>query len=362
MPNNDDKKDALDFSSNPYFGDISSDISDLNDESINEEQELIEEQVLERVEKIAENTVQELSGDSLPPLPMNYQAYFERLLEKEDALLKQKIQAVMNLQSLNQDRVILFEKNVKESFQNVKKILEIVTDLYRDLHKIQSISDKYAKDLSNIDNKLTFSNTIKFFLNDLNTIKEKSNTQLEELKDFYQQAVQIMNNINENTIYDSKFEVYNKRHFFFLIDKERELMEEMKYETSVLTLTLSKKIIESVKDKALILVLLKSIAKLLLKTSRRSDILAYLGNGVFAMGLKYTDLESAKKAAERLVDMAKETNTFSDGKDVSLTLSVGIAKVQSQKTVKNIIQSSLAALKTALDENLDFKIYPQDEE
>lgn len=359
------KNDALDFISNPYFGDISSDMTDVGNSSIDDEEEeqgeAIEEHVLERVEKIAENTVQELSDDFLPPLPMNYQIYFERLLEKEDAILKQKIQSLMNLQSLSQDRVILFEKSVKEGLASIKRILELVSELYRDLHKTHNISEKYAKELAGIDNKLVFNNTIKFFLKDLDGIKNKSGSQIDELKEIYQRAVHIVNDINENTIYDSKFEVYNKRYFFSLIDKERELIEEMKYDTTVLTLTLTKNIINSIKDKALILVLLKSIAKLLLKTSRRSDILAYLGNGIFAMGLKYSDITSAKKAAERLIDTAKQTNVFSDGKDIQLTLAVGIAKVRPQKSVENIIQCSLTALKSALEENVSFKVYAQDE-
>lgn len=358
-------EDALDFSSNPYFGDVSSDMEDINNftESMEDEEqtEEVEKQVLRHVEKIAEDTVHELSDNSLPPLPMNYQIYFERLLEKEDVILRQKIQTLMNLQSLSQDRVILFEKSVKEGLASVRRILELVSELYHDLHKIHNISEKYSKELAGIDNKLIFNNTVKFFLKDLDEVKSRSGTRIENLKDVYQKAIHIVNDINENTIYDSKFEVYNKRYFFSLIDKERDLIEEMKYDTTVLVLTLTKDLIDSIKDKALLLVLLKSVAKLLLKTSRRSDILAYLGNGIFAMGLRYSDVDSAKKASERLTDIAKETNVFYDGKDIQLTLSVGMAKVRSQKTVGNIMQCALTALKGALEEKVSFKVYAQDE-
>lgn len=358
---NNNTKDDLDFSSNPYFGDISSDVLDIR-EDFDTQGEYIEGQIAEKVEKLAEDTVRELTNESLPPLPANYQMYFERLLEKEDVILRQKIQAVMNLQTISEDRIIVFEKSVKDGFKNVKKILELVSMLYKNMQLTQNISEKYAKELTKIDNKLVFDNTMKLFLKDLYQVREKTDKQLLQIKTVYQNTVQIINNINEETIYDSKFGVYNRRYFISLVDKERELIEELKHETTILTLTLSKDIAIDFHDKAMVLVLLKSIAKLLLKTSRRSDILAYLGDGIFAIALKNSDLASAKKATERLLDAAKATNIFSDGKDIALNIAVGIARVVPSKSVENIIQSSLSALNMALEEKVNFKVYPQDEE
>lgn len=353
-------KDKLDFSSNPYFGDISTDIMHLGSDEENAVEEL-EGQIADKVARIAENVVKEMNQESLPALPANYQMFFERLLEKEDAGSRQKIQALIDLQSSNEDRVAFFEKTVKDGFKNLKQILELVAMLYKNLQVTQNVSEKYAKELSGIDNKLVFNNLIKLFLKDLTSIKEKVDQELEDLKNIYQNTTKIVSSINENTIYDSQFGVYNKRYFLALIDKEKELIEEFNHESTMLTMTLSKDVASEVTNKTIMVILLKSIAKILLKTSRRSDILAYFGNGVFAMGLKNSDLQSAKKAAERLIETAKSTNIFSDGKDIVLSLAIGIAKITPKKTTENIIQSSLMALNLALDEKVDFKVYPQDE-
>ncbi|MCE3036288.1 diguanylate cyclase [Helicobacter sp. faydin-H20] len=351
-------KDKLDFSSNPYFGDIGANINiDGGDNAVEE----LENQIIDKVTKIAENVAREMSKESLPPLPANYQMYFERLLEKEDVGSRQKIQALIDLQSSNEDRVAFFEKIVKDGFKNIKQILELVALLYKNLQVSQNVSEKYVKDIANIDNKLVFNNMVKLFLKDLYSIREKIDGELENLKSIYQDTTKIISSINENTIYDSQFGVYNKRYFLTLIDKEKELIEEFNHESTMLTLTLSKNIMNDVANKTIMLILLKSIAKLLLKTSRRSDILAYFGNGIFAMGLKNSDLQSAKKAAERLIETAKSTNIFSDGRDIVLELAIGVAKITPKKTTENIVQSSLIALNLALDEKVEFKIYPQDE-
>lgn len=362
MPNSKDDKDELDFTSNPYFGDINSDILDIHEEAIEDvQEEYVQGQIAEKVEKLAEDTVRELANESLPPLPANYQMYFERLLEKEDVILKQKIQAVIDLQTISEDRIIAFERSVKDSFKNIKKILELVAALYKNIQVTQGISDKYSKELAKIDNKLVFNNTVQIFLKDLNQMKVQADEQLLQIKSIYQSTAQMINNVNNNTIYDPKFGVYNKRYFISLIEKERELIGELKHETTILTLSLARSITADLKDRAMILVLLKSIAKLLLKTSRRSDILAYIGDGIFAMGLKNSDLPSAKKATERLIETAKTTNVFSDGKDIVLKIAIGISRVVPSKSAENILESSLSALSSALEENVDFKVYAQDE-
>ncbi|CBG40279.1 diguanylate cyclase domain-containing protein [Helicobacter mustelae] len=359
MPEDKSKDEKLDFNSNPYFEEVGAEGGGPEDAdgALKE----FERQLVEKVERISEDAIKAIKNESLPPLPANYQMYFERLLEKQDQDSRQKIQTFIDLQSTSEDRMVFFEKTVKDGFKNIKQILNFVSLLYKNLQVAQNITEKYAKELSNIDNKLVLNNLIQLFLKDLEAVKEKADRDLNHLKDAYQNAAKIVTSISENSIYDSQFEVYNKRYFLALIDKEKELIEGFKHESTMLTLTLSKEVSSQITSKTTVLILLKSIARLLLKTSRRSDILAYFSNGIFAMGLKNSDLQSARKAAERLIEAARATNVFSDGKDIVLDICIGIAKITPKKTTENIVQSSLMALNLALDEKIGFKVYPQDE-
>ncbi len=90
---------------------------------------------------------------------------------------------------------------------------------------------------------------------------------------------------------------------------------------------LSRELTTSVNNEKAIVLMTRTIARLLLKTSRRSDIVAHYGNGVFAMLLKHTDIESAKKASERLCDLVSNSNFFLADREIQLKISIGITDI-----------------------------------
>ena len=91
-------------------------------------------------------------------------------------------------------------------------------------------------------------------------------------------------------------------------------------------------------------VILRIVAKLLLRTSRRSDIVAHYGDGIFVMVLKHTDLSSAKMARDRIRDLITTTSFFLGEREVTVDLNIAIVEIDVKKSIEEIVSSALDAL------------------
>ncbi|PAF46453.1 hypothetical protein BKH46_07650 [Helicobacter sp. 12S02634-8] len=347
------------FGSNVFFGKLEPETSDTkNDE---ERDRILEDQVTVRVNEIAQNTLKQLEEEDLTPLPANYQLYFERLLEKEEGNFKQKIQNAINLQSFGEEHAIAFEKSVKDGFKNIKQMLDFIAILYKNLQLMQAMTDRHIKGIEKIDNnKIALSNATTLFVKDIEKINSITATQLSQIKNLYAKTAKTITDINQNTIYDSRFGVYNRRYFSNLIEKETKLMEEFRHSSSILVMALSQHIQEKTQEKSTLIILLKTVSKLLLKNSRRSDFIGYLGDGVFGIGLKYSDLDSAIKATDRFANSVKSTNIFLGDRDITLDVCVGIAKITPTRNAESSLKAALDALQVSLDKQTDYEICPED--
>lgn len=353
------KEEKPDFGSNIFFGKLGTEITELKTQ---DEILALENQVTEKMSSIAQDAMKVLQEERLPPLPANYQLYFERLLEKEEDGLKEKVQDALDLQSIAEDRAMSFEKNVKEGFRSVKEVLELIAMLYKNLQLIQAITGKYAREFENINNKVTLMNMVSLFLKDLGKVGVITSTQLAQIKDIYQKAAKAIADINQSTIYDSRFGVYNKRYFMSLIEKENKILRQFNHSSSLLVIALSKKLQPFLEDKSISIVLFKNVAKLLLKNSRRSDMIGYLGEGVFGIGLKYSDINSAVRATEKFIVAIKTTNIFLGNNDIVLEVSAGLAKIYPKRSVDDSLSAAISALQMALSRQKDFEIFPQDKD
>ena len=93
--------------------------------------------------------------------------------------------------------------------------------------------------------------------------------------------------------------------------------------------------------------MIRTIARLLMKTSRRSDLVAHYGNGVFAMILKHTDLKSAQKASERLCELVSSSNFFLAEREINLKISIGIKAIIGDQGVEEQMIHALDAMAAA---------------
>ena len=140
------------------------------------------------------------------------------------------------------------------------------------------------------------------------------------------------------------FEVYNKKYLLKVLYDEFNDVKRYKYNVSIMLIHVKDSVlnkIPSLKDKNGIL---RNIAKILLKTSRRSDIVAHYGDGCFAMVMKHTDLESAKKAAQRIAELLYQTTFFMGEDELDMDMELSVGSIDPESSIEEILSALLDAL------------------
>ncbi|MDQ7045779.1 MAG: diguanylate cyclase [Sulfurimonas sp.] len=299
-----------------------------------------------------------LIDDNLPPTPNNFSLYFDRLLEDKSENLRKQIASMLELEESNDaESTLKLEQSLKKGFSSIKSILTTTANLYKNMSLMTKILDKRRKELSDsVDTQETISiaATLDGDIVKLNTIVKKQSVQMKTL---YDETASIVKGVENETIFDNKFGVYNKRYLMSKIDQEIGLVKEFKHKSSLIIIELSRDLKKSIASEKAIILMTRTIARLLLKTSRRSDIVSHYGNGVFAMLLKHTDIESAKKASERLCYLVSNSNFFLADREVQLKISIGISDVDAAYSVEEIVVAAINGVEKAYNEtDLDYAV------
>lgn len=310
------------------------------------------------LEIYAKEVLNSLISDNLPPTPNNFSLYFDRLLEDKSENLRKQIISMLELEESNDaENTIMLEQSLKKGFSSVKNILGVTANLYKNITLMTKILDKRKNELSEITDTDTTSGLIGSLESDitkLNAILKKQNSQM---KTIYDDTADIVKSVDNETIFDNQFGVYNKRYLLTKIKQEMDLIGEFKHNSSLIMIELDKELKTSVENDKAIMLMTRTIARLLLKTSRRSDIVAHYGNGLFAMLLKHTDIDSAKKASERLAELVSNSNFFLADREILLKISIGITKVDTHFTVEEVVVSAMDGIQKAyLDPKIDFAV------
>jgi diguanylate cyclase (GGDEF)-like protein len=147
-------------------------------------------------------------------------------------------------------------------------------------------------------------------------------------------------------ITDGMTDLYNRRHFLVLANAEWHRFQRHHHPLSLLILDIDQfKCINDtfghdVGDQAIM-----RVTDLCRKVWRRSDIVGRIGGDEFALLLPQTDLEQARILAERLRQEVAGHSQRSNGVDIPLTVSIGIAEAY-------LGMSGIEALMKASDEAL----------
>lgn len=300
------------------------------------------------LEIFAKEVLSALISDNLPPTPNNFGLYFDRILEEKSESLRRQIGSILELEEDNADeKSIELEKNLKQGFSSIKNILQVSATLYKNMMLMEKILEKRKEEMKAIPSLSGANDLLSSLSSDvtkLNTILKK---QVSSMKDIYDETATIVKHVENETIFDNQYGVYNKRYLINKIEQERNLIEEFKHKSSLITIKLAKEtqnVIESTKAHQM---MVRTIARLLLKTSRRSDVIAHYGEGIFAMVLKHTDIESAKKAGERLYDLVSSSNFFFAEHEIQLRIAIGIAEIHPALSVEQTLIGTLDAMEAA---------------
>lgn len=295
-----------------------------------------------------------LESKNIPPLPANYQAFFEQLLNGYDVEFQRKISSLLEADSAEDDRNIIFEKHIHLAFAKTKELLRCTSEIYKSFTLRDEIQQNILKDLHiNAESS--------HYHRDLQKVQETINAQIDQLKAIYQQCNRALENINTSTMYDSKFDVYNKRYFIHLVQQEVALVRKFQHSSTVLMVALPSSVIRYLDNDQIAIVVMKTVAKLLLKTSRRSDMIGYIGNGIFGMLLKHSGIFSSKKASERLIELLKNTNIFIGSNEITLDLNIGIAKISAERNAEDSLNYAISSLRQAQQNKEPYVVHKADE-
>ena len=310
------------------------------------------------IELYAKEVLNALIADNLPPTPNNFSLYFDRLLEEKSENLRKQIISMLELEESNDsEKTIELEQSLKQGFSSIKSILNVTATLYKNMSLMSKILEKRKIELSENLNTPEAVSLISALEGDISKLNAIVKTQSTQMKTIYDDTATIVKNVENETIFDNQFGVYNKRYLLMKIEQEIGLIDKFKHKSSLIMIELSRELKSSVKNEKAIVLMTRTIARLLLKTSRRSDIVAHYGNGIFSMLLKHTDIESAKKASERLSYLVSNSNFFLADREIQLKISIGITDITSIHSVEEIVVSAMNGIEKAYTlKNLDFAV------
>lgn len=317
--------------------------------------------ILGTIARLSQSTLSALEQASLPCLPSNYQLYFEKFLDKESPLMKDKIRMIMDMQSDIQNRALIFEKAVGENVKIIKQALNCISVIYQNLVISQNIVKRYAKNMEQADNKLVFKNVKDLFIRDTDKITSVTSKQLEQIQNFYAKISSNIKNIGQNSVYDLHFDVYNKKYFTSLLQKERQLCKEFNHSSILIYVSLARSITLNIgQDSPTFILLVKTMARFLQKHIRTSNALAYMDNGIFGILLKYSDVIEAQELCVTLYQVAQSTDIFVADSNIQLDITSSIAKIHNERSIEDTMSACLTTLRIALEEKQHCKVYQQD--
>lgn len=311
------------------------------------------------IEIYAKEVLHSLVADNLPPTPNNFSLYFDRLLEEKSENLRKQIHSMLELEESNDDEnTILLEQSLKQGFTSVKSILGVTANLYKNMALMTKILEKRKKELGNDPDTKSAKTIVSNLESDVSKLNGILKTQSSKMKEIYDDTAEIVKSVDSETIFDNQYGVYNKRYLMTKVEKEIDLVKEFNHKSSLIMIELSRELRESVKNEKAIVLMTKTIARLLLKTSRRSDIVAHYGNGIFSMLLKHTDIDSAKKASERLCYLVSNSNFFLADREIQLKISIGVVDIDVEHSVQEIVVGAMDGIELAYnDEELDYAVF-----
>ena len=310
------------------------------------------------LEIFAKKVFEKLLVENVPPIPYYYKMYFLNMLDEEDENFRNQVYEMISLEETNElEKDLEIEKKLKLSFKYSKELLQHTAILYKNSQSIKDIFEKYKKESEVIANPKLFEKLISGLEEKLEKINEKFESQLLKIKKIYSKNVEILKDIESNSVFDSRYGIYNKNFFLRELKKEIKLINKFKHKSSIVILKIKDKVFENVHSEKSKILLNRSVAKIMLKTSRRTDIVAHLGDGIFAMLLKHTDRVGACKTVERLSDIISNSAIFLEGEEINIEIAAGITEVFGKEEVSVYIENAFNKMKEAQKDNVLYYVY-----
>jgi len=298
---------------------------------------------LQQINLFAKQVVDRMIKDMIPPTPANYLVYFEKYLEEKSPAQKEAIQNILEMEKqsdAHKEYMFRMDSYLRENFESTKKILDDINSLYSQVNKIKKYIKTKGSELSKNPTKTNIMSFETKITSALNMLQK----QQDEVKEDYVTISNLMKNFNKASIFDKKYEVYNKKYFFDILKVELENMKNFSYKSSMIAFMIKKDVLKDVKLQSDRDIIIKTVSNMILERSRRSDILAHYDDGIFLLILKHTDIENAKKAVASINNFVSFSNFIIDGKQIQAKIDTHIVELDYNLSTDELIGSAIEGL------------------
>lgn len=293
---------------------------------------------------LVDEIIHELKNNDLPPIPENFRFYFDKLLEGKNDDLRQKITEISPSTDQKIHNAFEYERSLNQGTKAVKLILQQGSSVYKNtalLKKILQTKKDTVISNKNPETLLEITSSVEHVLDRFLLSLEKQSTLIKKL---YGTAASSIKNAKRSSIYNATLGVFNKNYFMTLLEKERESCTNTSYFSSLLAVSLSLKDIES-ENKKTHAYLIREMADTLSNALRRSDSIAYYGDGIFSILLRHTNDELAEVAAERFSRLVSESIFVEPKSDhTKHHILMGIIQLDSRLSAEEILEQSVEAM------------------
>ena len=311
-----------------------------------------------QLERFAKKVFSRLIVENVPPIPYYYKVNFFNMLDEEPEEFRKQVYELIALEETNEtEKDIELERHLKKTFKYTKEILQATATLYKSSQLAEELLDKYKKEIEHLANPKMVSKLIKNLEEKLSIINSKHEKELSHIKRLYSKSVEILKEVESDSVYDAKYNIYNKKFFLKELKKEVKSIDRFKHTSSLVTLKIKDEILNSLKSEKSKLLLNRSVAKIMQKTSRRTDIVAHIGDGIFGMLLKHTNKNGACQAVERLADMISNSAIFLQGEEININIVAGIVEIMKIEEVEKLLSFALEMMEKAQKDNVLYYTY-----
>ena len=296
------------------------------------------------LDTLADEIIKELKKNDLPPIPENFRFYFDKLLETKNDDFRQKISSISPRFDENLHNEFEYERSLNHGAKAVKLILKQGSNVYKNTALLKKIiQTKKDSVVANNDQEtlLEVTSSVENVLDKFLVSLEKQSTIIKEL---YGTAAASIKNAKRTSLYNATLGVFNKKYFITLLEKERESCINSSYESALMAISLVIETKEAENKKAQAN-LIRELAKTLSNALRRSDSIAYYGDGIFSILLRHTSDEHAEIAAERFDRLiSKSILTEPDSTQKNQNILMGIVQIDSCLNAEEILEQSIEAM------------------
>jgi diguanylate cyclase (GGDEF)-like protein len=310
------------------------------------------------LELFAKKLLDKMIEENIYPIPYYYSIYFFNMLEDEDAEFKKSVMEIIELESSNGlEEDLKFEQQLKKSFSYSKRIIKDTALLYKLFSLLKEKNNYFLKEAESAATPQVLKTIILNTKNQIEVINKKIEQALKDIKEVYAQNLSTLKEIEKESIFDSLYGIYNKQYFLNELEKEIKQIKSLKHISSFIILKAKDDILNKLKNNKSKILVNKMISKILLKTSRRTDIVAHLGDNKFGMLLKHTDRIGAIRTSERLADMISNSAMFIEGEELEVQIAIGISELTIEsENIEKVINCVYDKLEEAQKENALYKI------